>query len=163
MSDDRNLNKHLKAPYTLRNLHLHKPFENPGLSVTIYEANQQYQHIISTSFIHVNSNLLNSSAAYLWHSSLRNCKLQSRLISSGRHAGDILNSLSCTSPGFLVKDFLLCRFCAPSSMRLVKAPQCAHPHGHTSQLAFKGIRSGSTKVTFFHLSMVLRGVKKILQ
>lgn len=67
MSDDRDLNKHLKTVYTVRNLHLHKPFENPRLSVTIYKVNQQYQHIMSTPFTRINSKVPDLSAEYLWH------------------------------------------------------------------------------------------------
>lgn len=67
MSDDGDLNRHLKTVYTARNLHLHKPFENPRLSVIIYKVNQQYQHIMSTPFTHINSKVPNSLAKYLWY------------------------------------------------------------------------------------------------
>lgn len=96
------------------------------------------------------------------NSSLRNCKLQSHFIRHGKHAGDMLNSLSSEDslvlhlpPSLSVpEDFLLlCHFCAPLGMRLVKATQRAHPHSHTGHLALKGSRNGSTKAIFFHPSM----------
>lgn len=104
------------------------------------------------------------------NSSLRNCKLQSHFIRHGKHAGDMLNSLSSGDslvlhlpPSLSVpEDFLLlCHFCAPLGMRLVKATQRAHPHSHTGHLALKGSRNGSTKAIFFHPSMgVWGGLKK---
>lgn len=123
MLDGRDLNKHFKTLNTVRHLHLHKLFENPRLSVTsvtIYEANQQYQCIMSTfSYMSTVNSPIHLLCIYGINSSLRNCKLQSRFISCGKHARDRLNSLSSGDSLVLHLPIPLCPWRFPATLPLL--------------------------------------------